>query len=92
VCAALSTFFATGLLIAIKLGLVLNLITTLAVLIPGMVFATMAISISMGWIFIALGRYKSQPRWVYPAAGLMLITMLELLVLTYLADAAGKIQ
>ncbi len=90
--AGLSTAFATGLLIALKAGLKLTIITTLAVLIPGMTFATMAIAISMGWIFVALGRYKTQPRWVWGAAILMLVTMLEMLALTYLADAASRVE
>jgi hypothetical protein len=90
--AALSTAIATGLFIALKAGWKLTLVTALAVFIPGMTFATLAIAISMGWIFVAIGRYHQQPRWVWGCGILITITMLELLVLTYLADVAGKIQ
>jgi hypothetical protein len=92
ICAALSTAFATGLLIALKIGLKLTMFTTLAVLIPGMTFATLAIAVSMGWAFVAMGRYKQQARWMLGTGILITITMLELLVLTYLADLAGKTQ
>jgi len=56
------------------------------VLIPGMTFAAMAIAISMGWIFVSIGRYKIRPRWNAGTAVFITITMLELLVLTYIAS------
>jgi hypothetical protein len=90
--AALSTALASGLLIAIEAGWHLTLVTSLAVFIPGMTFATLLIAVSMGWIFVAFGRYHQKPKWVWGCAILITITMLELLVLTYLADVAGKIQ
>ena len=90
--AALSTALASGLLIALKSGWTLTLVSSLAVFIPGMTFATLLIAFSMGWIFVAIGRYKQKPRWMPGTAIMITITMLELLVLTYLADVAGKIQ
>jgi hypothetical protein len=90
--AASSTALATGLLIALKTGWTLTLVSSLAVFIPGMTFATLLIAFSMGWIFVAIGRYRQKPRWVPGTAIMITITMLELLVLTYLADVAGKIQ
>jgi hypothetical protein len=90
--AALSTAIASGLLIAIEVGWHLTLVTALAVFIPGMTFATLLIAVSMGWIFVAFGRYHRKPKWVWGCGILITITMLELLVLTYMADVAGKIQ
>jgi len=90
--AALSTAIATGLLIALKAGWHLTLVTALAFFIPGMTFATLLIAVSMGWIFVAFGRYHQKPKWIWGCCILIAITMLELLVLTFMANVAGKIQ
>jgi hypothetical protein len=84
--AAISTLLATGVLIALRAGMKLTLITGFAVLIPGMTFSTMCIAVAMGWIFVSIGRHKLQPRWVAGTAVLITISMLELLVLTMLAN------
>jgi hypothetical protein len=84
--AALSTLLSTAVWIAFGLFVKLTMVTALAFLIPGMTVATMLIAVSMGWIFISLGRSKIQPRWVAGTAVLITITMLELLVLTYLTE------
>jgi hypothetical protein len=89
VTAVISTMIAGGILIALAVGMQLNLISAFCVLIPGMTFAAMAIAISMGWIFVSIGRYKVRPRWNAGTAVFITITMVELLVLTYIAGTAG---
>jgi hypothetical protein len=86
VTAVLSTLLATGLLIAMAAGMKLTMLTCFSVLIPGMTFSATAIAVAMGWIFVSIGRHKLQPRWVTGCAVFIAITMLELLVLTYIAS------
>ena len=86
--AVLSTLLAAGLLIALKVGMTLTLITAFSVLIPGMTFAAMLIAISMGWIFVSIGRYHRQPRWIAGTAVFITLTMIELAWLTYIAGTS----
>ncbi len=86
--AVISTLLAAGILIAIAAGMKITLITAFSVLIPGMTFAAMAIAVSMGWIFVSIGRYKVQPRWVAGTAVFITLTMLELMWLTYIAGTS----
>jgi hypothetical protein len=87
VCAALSTAIGTALLIIMYHGLKLTLISVLSVVIPMITTATRLIAVSMGWIFVSIGRSKRQPRWVLGTAILIAITMLQLLVATYMTEA-----
>jgi hypothetical protein len=87
--AALSTLLSTVVWIVFGFFLKLTMVTALAVLIPGMTCATMLIAVSMGWIFVSIGRSKIQPRWVAGTAVLITITMLELLVLTYMTETGS---
>jgi hypothetical protein len=82
--------FAAALLIALACGMPMNMITVLAIIIPGMVVATTLLAIAMGWIFILFGRTKRRPRWV-PGIGIMIaITMAELFALTYISSLAQR--
>ena len=84
--------FATALLIIVQAGLRLTLVNVLAVLIPGMTLATLMVAIAMGWIFVSIGRLKQWPRYLKATWILIAITMLELLWLTHVADAAGRLE
>jgi hypothetical protein len=88
--AVVSTLFAAGLLIALALKMPITMITCFSVVVPAMTFSAMAIAISMGWIFVSIGRHNIQPRWVKGAAAFITITMLELLILTYLVGTAQQ--
>jgi hypothetical protein len=87
VCAALSTAIGSALLVTLFAGMKLTLISVLSVVIPMITGATMLIAISMGWIFVSIGRSKRQPRWVLGTAILIAITMLQLLVATYMTES-----
>lgn len=90
--AIVSMLFATAILIVVQAGMRLTLVNVMAVLIPGMTLSTMMIAVSMGWVFVSIGRLKQWPRhlkWTWIIIG---ITMLELLWLTHVADAAGKME
>ncbi len=67
-------------------GMKLTLVSVLAVVIPGMTISTTLIAVSMGWIFISIGRSKRQPRWVVGTGVLIAINMLVLLALTYMTE------
>jgi hypothetical protein len=82
--AVLSTLISGGVLIALAAGMKISLVTAFSVIIPGMTFSATLIAVSMGWIFISLGRYKVQPRWVAGAAAFITLTMIELMALTYI--------
>jgi hypothetical protein len=86
VTAALSTVLSSGLIGVMYGGLKLTLKSVAFGVIPVMTVATMLVAVSMGWIFISIGRSKLQPRWVAGTAVLITITMLELLVATYLTE------
>jgi hypothetical protein len=62
------------------------MVYVLSVVLPAMTTATTLIAVSMGWIFVSIGRSKRKPRWVAGTAILIAITMLELLVATYLTE------
>ena len=88
--AIISTLLAAGVLIALKAGMRLTLNTAFSVLIPGMTLSATFIAISMGWIFVAIGRSKVQPRWIRATAVFITLTMLELMWLTYIAGTSGS--
>jgi hypothetical protein len=90
--AILSMLFATLVLVIVQAGLRLTLVNVLAVLIPGMTLSTMMVAVSMGWIFVSIGRLKQWPRYLKATWIIIAITMLELMWLTYVADAAGKME
>jgi hypothetical protein len=84
--------FATVLLGIVQTGMRLTLVNVLAVLIPGMTMSTMMIAVSMGWIFLSIGRLKQWPSHLKWTWIIIAITMLELLWLTVIADGAGKME
>ena len=88
-CAAISTALSSALLIILFDGLTLTLVTVLSVVIPLMSVATTLVAVSMGWAFVSVGRYKCKPRWVLGMGILIAITMLELLLATYLTESAS---
>jgi len=87
VTAALSTLITSALLVVMHFGPKLTMVYVLSVIIPAMTTATMMIAIAMGWIFVSIGRSKRQPRWVMGTGILIAITMLELLVATYMTES-----
>jgi hypothetical protein len=85
----LGAMIPAGLIIALAAGLRVQLPVVLWMLVPGMSLATFLIAVSMGWMFILIGRLKRQPRWI-PGTMLALgIAMLELLTLVILIERAG---
>jgi hypothetical protein len=87
VTAALSTGLSSALLIVFYFGFKLTMLSVLSVVIPAMTVATTLVAVSMGWIFVSIGRSKRQPRWVLGTGILIAITMVELLVATYLTES-----
>lgn len=88
VTAALSTFISLALLIVLRVGPKLTMVYVLSVVIPAMTAATTLVAVSMGWIFVSIGRSKRQPRWVMGSGILIAVTMLALLVATYLTESS----
>jgi hypothetical protein len=86
VTAALSTFISSVLLVVLKVGPRLTMVYVLSVVIPAMTIATTLVAVSMGWIFVSIGRSKRQPRWVLGSGILIAVTMLALLVATYMTE------
>jgi hypothetical protein len=89
VCAVTSTVLSSALLILFFIGMKLTMARVLSVVIPLMSVATTLVAVSMGWAFVAMGRYKTKPRWVWAMGILIAVTMLELLVATYLTEGAS---
>jgi hypothetical protein len=87
-----STIPATALLVIVQSGMRLTLMNVLAVLIPGMTLSTLLIAVSMAWIFVSIGRLKQWPSHLKGTWIVISVTMLELLWLTMIADAAGKME
>jgi hypothetical protein len=87
--AVLGAMIPASLLIALATGLQIQLPVVLWMIVPGMSLAVLLVAISMGWMFILIGRLKRQPRWI-PATMLALgVAMLELLTLVILIGRAG---
>ena len=85
-CAAISTALSSALLVLFFVGFKLTMVRVLSVVIPLMSTATTLVAVAMGWAFVAVGRYKIKPRWVVGMGILIAITMVELLVATYLTE------
>jgi hypothetical protein len=87
VTAALSVLLSAGLLIAMYKWLKISLWSVVWIIIPTLTIATMLTAVSMAWIFVSIGRNKRQPRWVAGAAVLIAITMVVILVATYVTES-----
>jgi hypothetical protein len=85
--AALSTALSVALLVVMRAGLKISLMSVLWIIIPTLTVATMLIAVSMAWIFVSIGRNKRQPRWVAGTAVLIAITMIAILIATYVTES-----
>ena len=85
-----SAVVAGGLLIVMLTKLTINFTTVLSIVIPAVTLATLLLALSLGWIFILIGRLKRQPAKLPATFVLMGITMIELLGIILVAAEAGS--
>jgi hypothetical protein len=87
--AIVAAIVPAGLLIALAAGLKFDMMMVLTIMVPGMSLAALMVSVSIGWIFILIGRLHRKPLWMGGIVFANLIAMLELLVLLILSSRAG---
>ena len=80
----------TVLLVVMLTRLTINFMTVLSVVIPAVTVAALLLAVSLGWIFILIGRLKRQPAKLPATVVLMGITMIELLAIILVAAEAGS--
>jgi hypothetical protein len=83
--AATGVLICAVLIVFCRLGMPINNLTVLGILIPAMSIACILLFVSLGWIFLLIGRTKIRPKWVGGTGAAIVIAMLELMTLTYLA-------
>jgi hypothetical protein len=76
-----SAVFPAAQLIAMAVGMPINTPTVLSIIIPDVTIATLLISISLGWIFVSIGRLHRQPARVVATVIILGVTMIELFVI-----------
>jgi hypothetical protein len=87
--AVTSVLICAVLIVFCKLGMPINNVTVLGILVPAMSIACILLFVSLGWIFLLIGRTKIRPKWVAGTGVAIVIAMLEMMTLTYLA---GQVQ
>jgi hypothetical protein len=73
-------------LLAIALGMPINTPTVLSIIIPDVTIAALVLAVSLGWIFISIGRLHRQPARVLPTVIILGVTMVELFVIVVICS------
>jgi cytochrome bd-type quinol oxidase subunit 1 len=84
IAALVAAAVSTALLAAVLVGLPTTLRTVLLLMAPGFAISATAVAISMGWIFLLVGRQHREPRWLRWAIALQSVSVLEMLGLILL--------
>lgn len=82
--ALVAAIVSTALLVANLAGMPTTLTTVICVTAPGMGVGALAVALSMGWIFLLVGRQHRPPSRLKWTAGLLIVSMVEMLTLILL--------
>jgi hypothetical protein len=77
-------------LLALFLGLKINITTVLAIIVPAVTLAMILVAAAIAWIFVLIGRLHRKPAKILATAIFIGITMVEVMVIIGLAAEAGK--
>jgi hypothetical protein len=88
---AIASAIVPGLqLLALFLGLKINMTTVLAIIVPAVTLAMILVAVAIAWIFVLIGRLHRQPAKIMATSIFIGITMVEVMVIIGLAAEAGK--
>lgn len=76
-------------LVAFMIGMQITMTTVLAIVLPAVTVSVILVSVSMGWIFILIGRLHRKPAKLPATIVLLGVAMLALLAIIVICGRAG---
>ncbi len=68
------------------------MVVMLGVIVPVISLAALCVAVSMGWIFVAIGRLKRPPRWIGGTIVALGVAMMELMALIVICGKSGGLS
>jgi hypothetical protein len=87
--AILSAVVAAGQLVALFMGMRIDMTMVLAVIVPAVVLAVVLVAVSMGWIFVLIGRLHRNPAKLPVTVAVLGITLVEVGVIIVICAQAS---